>query len=203
MVPYLAFEGDQFKVPDELCLNEGRTNRLYDQVSAWMSKISPGIKIHATNEPLDNKAKLDISYIGQRLKSAPFKPVNVGFGIPHVLPLVVLLLTANENGLILIENPESHLHPMGQTAIADLITAVANRGTQIICESHSDHIINGIRVAIKNQRLPCKDLSIVFFEKDENQLTKTTEIAIDQNGNLSEYPIGLLDEWGNLMAELL
>ena len=201
-VPYLAFEGETFRVPPELCLPEGKTNHLYDQISAWMSRISPVIKIHATNEMPENRARLDISYEGQRLKSGIIKPVNVGFGIPYVLPLVLALLTAKKNGLLLIENPESHLHPKGQTVIAYLIAAVANRGTQIICESHSDHIINGIRVAVKKGQIHCEDLSVVYFDKDPDQLTRTTEIAVDRNGNLSEYPEGLLDEWGNLMAEL-
>ena len=202
-VPYLAFEGNLKKVADTLCLDDGKTNRLFDQISAWMSRISPGIKIYATCSPLEERAKLDISYTGQRLNSAPFLPVNVGFGIPYVLPLVVALLTAKENGLLLIENPESHLHPKGQVAIADLIARVARQGTQIICESHSDHIINGIRVAVKEKKLASEDLSVVYFDKDEDQMTKTTEIAVDSEGSLSAYPEGFLDEWGILMSELI
>ncbi len=137
------------------------------------------------------------------MASNTFLPVNVGFGIPYVLPLVVALLTAEKDGLLLIENPESHLHPKGQTAIAELISRVAARGTQIICESHSDHIINGVRVAVKNRVLENKDVSVVYFDKDDDQITRTTEISVDQKGNLSDYPAGLLDEWGILMSALI
>ncbi len=202
-VPFIALQGNTFQVPDELCLTEARTDRLFDQVSAWMSSISSGVKIYARNYPYEQLAKLDISYEGQRLASNTFLPVNVGFGIPYVLPLVVALLTAEKDGLLLIENPESHLHPKGQTAIAELISRVAARGTQIICESHSDHIINGVRVAVKNRVLENKDVSVVYFDKDDDQITRTTEISVDQKGNLSDYPAGLLDEWGILMSALI
>ena len=202
-VPFLALEGDRFQVPAELCLESGKTNRLFDQVSAWISELSPGVKINAVYMPFEERASLDISYSGRRLDSAPFLPVNVGFGIPYVLPLVVALLTVDKNGILLIENPESHLHPRGQTKMADLIARAAARGTQIICESHSDHIINGVRIAVKNELLACDDLAVVYFDKDEDQITHTIEIAVDQNGNLSDYPEGLLDEWGIQMSALL
>lgn len=203
VVPFLAKEGNSFRVPQELCLDTGKTDRLYDQVSAWMSEISPGIKISAHYLPFEEQAKLDISYVGQRIESSTFSPINVGFGIPYVLPLIIELLTSDKNGILIFENPESHLHPKGQTRIAELITRVANRGTQIMCESHSDHIINGIRVAVKKKTIPCEKISVVYFEKDDNQNTRTDEIAIDSNGNLSDYPDGLLDEWGLQMSMLL
>lgn len=202
-VPFLALEGETYRVPAELCLDSGKTDRLLDQVSAWMSVISPGIKIGARYLPTEEAAKLDIRYNGARLASDPFLPVNVGFGVPYVLPLIVTLLTATPDSLLLLENPESHLHPRGQSGIADLIARAAAYGTQILCESHSDHIINGIRVAVKEGTLSCQDLSVVYFDKDEEQMTKTTEIAVDRNGNLSEYPDGLLDEWGILMSALI
>ncbi len=202
-VPFLALEGDRFRVPEELCLENGKTNRLFDQVSAWMGRISPGVRVSARYMPFEEKAKLDISYVGQKLESAPFLPVNVGFGVPYVLPLLVTLLTARKEGLILIENPESHLHPRGQSAIGSLIAKVANYGAQIICESHSDHLINGVRVAVKGGKLRSEDLSIIYFDQDKDRLTKIFEIRVDQNGNLSDYPTGLLDEWGIQMSALL
>ena len=202
-VPFLAMEGEQFRVPERLCLDTGKTDRLFDQVSAWLSELSAGVQINARYLPFEEQAKLDFNYTGKRLKSTPFKPVNVGFGIPYVLPLIVALLTSKRNGLLLIENPESHLHPRGQSRMADLIARVCCCGTQVICESHSDHIINGIRIAVKDGILSGGDVSVVFFDKDCDQVTYTTEIAVDNNGNLSDYPQGLLDEWGLQMTALI
>lgn len=203
IVPFLASEGEIFKVPAELCTEKGKTDRLIDQVSGWMAEISPGIKLSAEFMASIEKAKLSIRYSGERLDSEPYMPVNVGFGIPYVLPLIVELLTADKEGLVLIENPESHLHPKGQSLIAKLIAMVAARGTQIICESHSDHIINGIRVAVKRNLLDSANLAVSYFDKDENQNTVVSNLSVDNNGNLNEYPEGLLDEWGILMSELI
>lgn len=135
--------------------------------------------------------------------SEPFLPVNVGFGIPYVLPLVVELLVSDKDGLLLIENPESHLHPKGQTMIAQLISLAAENGCQIICESHSDHVINGVRVAAKKGLICNYNIGVVYFSKNENQETRVNSISVDRNGNLSDYPPGLLDEWGILMTELI
>ena len=203
IVPFLAMEGDKIKVPDKMCHQKGKTNCLTDQVSAWMAEISPGIRLTAELLPLIEKAKLTISYSGERLVSEPFLPVNVGFGIPYVLPLITELLVSDEESLLLIENPESHLHPKGQTMIAQLITLAAENGCQIFCESHSDHVINGVRVAVKHEMISNRKVGISFFTKSNNQETKVDQIYMDHKGNLSEYPSGLLDEWGILMTELI
>lgn len=203
VVPFLALEGEKIRIPEEMCLETGKTNRLIDQVSAWMAEISPGIRISAELLPAIEKAKLAISYSGDRLVSDAFLPVNVGFGIPYVLPLVVELLVSGEESLLLIENPESHLHPKGQTMIARLISLAANHGCQIICESHSDHVINGVRVAVKNGYIDNKKVGVSFFSKNSDQETKVVNIYVDTKGNLSDYPSGLLDEWGILMTELI
>ena len=168
-----------------------------------MAEISPGIKLMAQLLPLIEKAQLTVSYSGERLISDPFLPVNVGFGIPYVLPLITELLISDSESLLLIENPESHLHPKGQTMIAQLISLAAENGCQIICESHSDHVINGVRVAAKQKLISNKKVGITFFSKNENQETKVDTIFVDEKGDLSDYPTGLLDEWGILMSELI
>lgn len=203
VVPFLALEGERIRVPKEMCLPTGKTNRLNDQVSAWMAEISPGIRLTAELLPAIEKAKLAISYVGNGLMSDAFLPVNVGFGIPYVLPLIVELLVSEKDSLLLIENPESHLHPKGQAMLGKLIALAAEQGCQIICESHSDHVINGVRVAAKNGLIDNEKVEISFFSKNLEQETKVNNIFIDRNGNLSDYPLGLLDEWGNLMAELM
>lgn len=203
VVPFLAEQGERIHVSKALCMDKGKTDRLIDQVSAWMSEISPGVRISAELMPYIEKARLLIGYAGERLTSDFFMPVNVGFGVPYVLPLIVMLLISGEKNLIMIENPESHLHPRGQAMMARLIAAAAANGCQILCESHSDHIINGIRVAVKKEHIPKEDVQIAYFEKNSAQETVVIPIQVDCCGNLSDYPSGLLDEWGNLMSELL
>ncbi len=204
-VPYLADHGEDI-VPEELCcrnVSEKYSNSLIDQVSAWMSKISPGAKLSTELIPADQEAKLKISYYEKWSVSNPYSPVNVGFGIPYVLPVIIALLTCKKGSLIIIENPESHLHPKGQTAISELIAVAAQYGAQIICESHSDHIINGIRVAAKERIIDHSKITVNYFQKNDELNTEAVNINVDSNGNLNQYPDGLLDEWGELMSKLI
>lgn len=203
IVPFLAINGNRIIVPREMCIEQGRTDLLIDQVSAWMGKISPGIRLNTELFSADQEARLNISYEEEIMVSEAYSPVNVGFGIPYVLPIIVALLSSKKNSLILIENPESHLHPKGQAAMAELMAKAANYGTQIICESHSDHVINGVRVAIKDSIISEDDVSVIYYSKDRSQNTEIKQIKIDNKGNLDDYPVGLLDEWGTLMAKLI
>lgn len=202
-VPFLARMGDQIQVPSELCIKSGRTSSLIDQTSAWMGRVSPEIRLFAQDNMVTQKASMRIRYEGSRLVSDDILPINTGYGISYVLPLIVALLTSNKDSLILVENPESHLHPRAQSAMAELLSRAAAHGAQIICESHSDHIINGVRVSVKNRIISENDLTVDFFSKNSDQETKVDNINIDHNGNLSEYPKGLLDEWGILMSQLI
>lgn len=203
VVPYLAYNGDSYRVPEKLCNEHGKSELLLDQVSAWISTVSPGARIKTQLSELEQTVKLLVSFEGDRLISPDFSPVNVGFGISYVLPLVVELLISQKDSLILIENPESHLHPKGQVAMAQLIAKAAANGAQVICETHSDHLINGIRVAVKNDMIACKDVTLSYFDKNEKQETIVDGIKMDSNGSIDHYPYGFLDEWGEQLSKLL
>ena len=116
------------------------------------------------------------------------------------------MLKAKQGDLVIIENPESHIHPRGQAELGKLISLVAQNDVQIIIETHSDHIINGIRVGVK-ENPEMKDRTILFyFEKvitDNEQYSEITNIEIDSKGELSEYPKNLLEEWSNQLLKLL
>lgn len=202
IVPMLAEYGEKAIVLNELVAKEAKSNSLFDQVSWYLKKISPGVRVYAEQISDINKSKLMFNYEGERLITDKISPLNVGFGIPYVLPIIVALLTSGKDSLLILENPESHLHPKGQSELALLIAKAANAGVQIICESHSDHIINGIRVAVKEKILDSEDVAISYFSKNCNQATVVDEIRLDERGELDKYPVGLLDEWGNLMEKL-
>lgn len=202
-VPFLAMFGDKVETLEILRKRDAKTKNLTNQVSAWMAEISPQIRLNAVYNPIVNNANLLIDYEGERMKTMNISPVNVGFGIPYSLPLLVALLKVKPGDLLFIENPESHLHPRGQAAMAELIARAAAAGAQIFCETHSDHIVNGLRVAMKKGILHEGDLVLDYFERDDTLNTKVTPIDVDAKGSLSEYPSGLLDEWGYLMSELI
>lgn len=136
----------------------------------------------------------------------PFKPENVGFGISYALHVVTALLSARSGGLVIIENPESHIHPRGQAELGKLISLVAQNDVQIIIETHSDHILNGIRVGVKETPTLKDKLILFYFSKiieEQEQYTSVINIEVDKNGTLSDYPEYLLDEWSNQLSKLL
>lgn len=203
---YLNQFGSKYKVSQSLRHPNAVADTLIEQANAWMGEISPGVTLATRYLPEINKVILDYQYTLGLTKTNVFKPKNVGFGITYVLPVVVSLLTAEEGKIIVIENPESHIHPRGQAKLGELIALAANTGAQLFIETHSDHILNGIRVAVKNELLSKEKANILYFEKETTeyeQFSKITSIKIDRNGELSEYPIDFLDEWNNQLLNLI
>ncbi|MDR1933193.1 MAG: DUF3696 domain-containing protein [Spirochaetales bacterium] len=149
---------------------------------------------------------LDYQFDLQHNKTNHFLPKNVGFGISYILPVILALLTAEPDKIIIIENPESHIHPRGQAEIGKLIALAAQTGAQLFVETHSDHILNGIRVAVKEKIVDKDRVNIMYFDKETTeteQYTKIITIQIDKNGTLSEYPENFLDEWSNQLSKLI
>jgi predicted ATPase len=133
------------------------------------------------------------------------KPTNVGFGLTYVLPVVTAVLFASPGDLLIIENPESHLHPQGQARLGKLFAQSAEQGVQLFIETHSDHVLNGVRVATKQQLISPEKVGIFFFERylaDEHR-TEIIQPIIDENGRINKWPPGFFDEWDNQLDELL
>src|SRR5690606_34572833 len=111
---------------------------------------------------------LHYDYVGRtgvRESSQKLRPSNVGFGLTYSLPLVVACLIAKPGSVLLLENPEAHLHPQGQAALGELIVRAARDGVQILVETHSDHVLNGIRLAVKRQLISKDDVVVHYFQR--------------------------------------
>lgn len=125
------------------------------------------------------------------------RPINTGFGLTQVFPLVVAAISAREDDLLLIENPEVHLHPAGQAAMGVFLAEVAAAGVQVLIETHSDHILNGVRRAVKNGVLRPDDALLHFFRpRDESGERPQVETpALDAAGNVDLWPEGFFDQF--------
>lgn len=201
---YLAVNRHQSLKINKLIHPSSKTNQLLENVSLWLGEISNGIDISAKVYNELQQVNLTYNYIYGDNKSNEFTPLNVGFGITYVLPIIVAVLKSKPDDLLIIENPESHLHPAGQSKIAELCAIASSQGVQIIIETHSDHFLNGIRVATKKEILKPESSQIYYFRKEKNGLeTKIDKLNIDKNGKIDEWPIGFFDEWDNKLDELL
>jgi len=181
------------------------TNQLLENVSLWLSEISNGITVNAKLYNELQQVNLTYSYTYGNNKTNEYSPLNVGFGLTYSLPIIVAILKAKKDDLLVIENPESHLHPAGQSKIAKLCAIAVANGVQIIVESHSDHFLNAIRVATKQQILQPQDSVVYYFSKIRDSMeTKVEQLLIDENGKINEnWPKGFFDEYDNQLDQLI
>lgn len=214
---YIALRGNEAVVFDNVLhkdssyydtiTSETNVDRsLRNQINLWLGEISPGVKVVARQiDP--NMVLLEYNFEQPSYGSTNrFMPENVGFGISYALHVVTALLTAQPKSLIIIENPESHIHPRGQAELGKLIAKVAQNNVQVVIETHSDHILNGIRVAVKDSTIDKEKVVAFYFNKrveEQEQYSEITHIRIDRNGSLSKYPENLLDEWSNQISKLV
>jgi len=174
------------------------------QVEAWMSELGQVLQIHLNEYPKMDIVGMEFSFIRNGLPSMNYRSTNVGFGITYSLPIFVVCLLAKPDSLILIENPEAHLHPKGQVAIGKFLARAAASGLQIIIETHSDHILNGIRIAVKRKEIAPNSVALHFFDYDyEKHHAQRVSPQLDSDGRLDQWPEGFFDEWEKGLAELL
>jgi predicted ATPase len=185
-----------------LAQNANKSMDLIDQVEAWMGEISPGTRLK-----IDAKSDVDLmSFQYSYGDSNPYRATNVGFGISYTLPIIVAALASTPGTILLIENPEAHLHPKGQVKMGELLALAASGGVQVVIETHSDHVLNGIRLAVHGGKLDPKDVQLHYFQRQNQEQQAMTEVIspkIDRNGRIDRWPDGFFDEWDNSLEILL
>ncbi len=199
---YLHFYGVERNtlVNEALRFDDIESPYLIQQVSAWERLISTGVNVTVQKEGKSFVLKYSYTKKGDFVASKEYSATNVGYGLSYALPIIVALLTAEPNALLLIENPEIHLHPQGQAALAQLIARTAQTGVQIIIETHSDHIINGVLRATKlfengKKGIDKKIARIYQCRKDdETQLSVVDPIRIIGDGKIDCQPDGFFDQ---------
>ena len=158
------------------------------QAEAWLSRLVRPIQIEARRIPGSGLATLRFR---ECAVAEWTRPANVGFGLSYALPIVVAGLTIPAGRLLIVENPEAHLHPAGQSAMAEFLARVAASGVQVIVETHSDHVVNGLRRAVATERLlPASEIAIYAFGGDGT----ATRIEVTDVGTLSAWPEQFFDQ---------
>lgn len=192
VVYYLAKNGNEKIHIPALSLPEA-SDTLVSQTEAWLSKISEGVSLKIDQH--GNQYNLSI---GNKIEDTPtsyYSATNTGFGISYILPVIVAVLSSTPNSLVIIENPEAHIHPAGQSALMELLSLAAMNGVQIIIETHSDHILNGALVNWKkNPKWEKEKLHVYFFERDEKLNAKPILLTISNDGRIKRAPHGFFDQ---------
>lgn len=176
-------------VLDELVI-PGYPGILLRQVEERMRSLFPGFRI--------NLLRVGHSLIlGLRISDSSgfHNPIHTGFGLTQILPIVVAILAANKGDIIMVENPEIHLHPAGQALIGQFMADAARAGIQLLVETHSDHVLNGVRRAVKDSRLSADQVAIHFFRPRSEGKTQVMSPNIDDSGNIDYWPDGFFDQF--------
>ncbi len=165
---------------------------LLNQVEARMKQFFPGVSLRVEQVPQTN-----IVTMGLRTSDATdfHRPVNVGFGLTQVLPIIVAALSADAGDLLLIENPEVHLHPAGQALMGRFLAEIGAGGIQVLVETHSDHVLNGIRRAVKSKIIGPENVVLHFFRPRDTTREQVTTPMLDVSGNIDRWPDGFFDQF--------
>ncbi|MBA3945171.1 MAG: DUF3696 domain-containing protein [Herpetosiphonaceae bacterium] len=203
---FLSLFGNQDVENSSLHHPTAMSYSLINQVEAWMGEVSPGTRLHLTANPDMDLVSLRFSFVSGTQASNPFRATNVGFGLTYTLPILVAALSARPGSLLLLENPEAHLHPKGQSLMGELLGRTAQSGVQVMIETHSDHVLNGIRLAVHGGKLEPENVRMHFFDRQVRQDEPVHIVAsplIDRDGRIDFWPEGFFDEWDRNLEVLL
>ena len=156
----------------------GRQSGLFDEI---------GVKRLGTrsSEPF----QLQIRKFGSPAKGPMRNLIDVGYGVSQMLPLLTELLRDDSPAMLLLQQPEVHLHPSAQAALGSLFCQAVERGRKLVVETHSDHLLDRVRMDVRDETtdLQPEDVAILFFEKRNLGVT-IHSLSVDSEGNVVNAP---------------
>lgn len=184
-----------------------------DQIVSWKGKeiklseaVNQCIACVGLSQEITPDKVGDIIYkvgVAEKNSGKPVSLADVGFGYSQIIPIILLGLLNNSENLMLIEQPEIHLHPSSAANLADLFLGFIEDDKRFMIETHSQDFINKLRLrVIQNPALKDK-INIVFVEQDSQGESHIKQFEIDENGMFPEWPEGFIDESENLAREIL
>ena len=189
----VLYENDRAEI-DFIPPGESASTRatLGEAIRIWLQHFGMADAIRTTDEPK----------LGHRLLVRPtgirryVDLTNVGVGVSQVLPILVMALVSRPGSVLLFEQPELHLHPAIQSQLGDFFIALARSGRQCVVETHSEYLINRLRLRIAESELDSDllDLSVVHFVERPGAASKFTPVVINAFGAIPDWPRGFFDQ---------
>lgn len=190
-------------INDELISKEADSFTLDSQVSFWLQYILD-IDLRIVTSKI-TASQVKVSFNSDGLEN--ISPYNLGAGNSYVAKIIIMALCCRPGNLLIIENPEIHLHPKAQAKLGDFITFIASKNIQIILETHSEHIINKTRYNIYKKKFNNEDVIIHY---KASTLEKFIPLLINQNGHFVnnkdseiEFPNGFFDSTLDELLEIM
>lgn len=192
----------QFEVSKNRRFQGNESPRIEQQTNAWLNYILPGVNITALYDSNLMTAQIKVS--NSFTRGEPVFATNIGFGISYVLPIIVTGLIADAESYFIVENPEAHLHPYAQSKVGEFLSTIAVAGVKVIVETHSDHVLNGIQLAVAAKKIPSKDVIINYFSNNPKlDQPEVMPISLNNKGELNHWPNGFFDQSQKDYAKLL
>lgn len=157
--------------------------RIFRETERWLSEldVAEGLQVRA----LGRSARYELLV---RHRGAVVNLKDVGVGVSQVIPVVVAALFAKPGHIVIVEEPESHLHPLAQAKLAELMASVsAARGVQFIVETHSEHLFRRLQTLMAKQLVQPQQAALYFVERDD-KAAKLRELKVDDFGRLTNWP---------------
>lgn len=166
-----------------------KNTQLFDmQVNDWLNYILPSNSVTSKKYGDDNLYSLLFG------NGRPMRQGSVGYGVSFIIPIIVACLIADKESILVIENPELHLHPKAQSNMASFLATIAASGVQLVIETHSDHIINGFRKSILRKEIDISNTDIIInFFNNENRC-KIEKVSLNEKAEIDNWPIGFMDQ---------
>ena len=205
---HYPWEGDhpkgigQYGEKTTSALLSGRIRRLPvdEQIPKWLQRLE--LIDSYDVQPVSDTGG-DYELLIKQHKGGPEVPLtDVGFGVSQVLPVLILCYYAPEGSILILEQPEAHLHPKVQSELADvLIDVVKNRNVQIILESHSAHLLHRLQRRIAEEQISADDTAFYFCQINDGT-SEIERLKVDEYGNIRNWPQNFFgDDMGDLVEK--
>lgn len=181
---------DEEHIKDDFVYDTDSKLTFGGQVNFWLEKIM-GYRVKARE--IEKTEFIQVLY-GNKNIAFEMRPKNIGTGVTYITEIIIAALACREGDLLIVENPEIHLHPSGQSELVEFLAFLAQSGVQVIVETHSDHIYNGIRKSICQDRIDCEKVCIYSFMQDENGCSIPVRIPVNEDGKALKKSEGFFDQ---------
>lgn len=173
------------------------------QFIAWAGDLFPGTQANVQRIAKTPLVRLEL----RNCSTGEWRrPANIGYGLVYAFPILVAALLAKPDQILVIDSPEAHLHPKAQSAMGRFLAQIAAAGVQILIETHSDHVLNGVRIALKQRRVRPENVAVHFFNPPPASRSDRAHVhspVVDQDGNMSEWPDGFFDQAEHDLEQLM
>jgi len=185
-------------IEDYLIKEKSFGKTLEIQVNYWLNYI---LNCEISTEDISGTDQVRVKY--KYSKSRYVRPKHIGSGLSYIISLLISVLSSEKDDLVIIENPEIHLHPSAQSKVTEFLTFAAENGVKLIIETHSDHIFNGVRKSIFNNVISTENLSVYFLKLNKDFLTSPVKIEFSSTGDVENHQRGLFDQFDEDLDEML